>query len=131
MWSVDFFRCEFIPQSLISDHDPLFRFHRWRANLRILQIREIKTVPDVPLSHPFVERLIGTIRRELLDQAPFWTSTDLERKLSDFMRYYNRERTHRALGGKPPVPSAKAVADIHSVTWQRLCRGLYQLPFAA
>jgi hypothetical protein len=124
-------RCEFIPQSLSSDHDPLFRFHRWRANLRILQIREIKTVPDVPLSHPFVERLIGTIRRELLDQAPFWTSTDLERKLSDFMRYYNRERTHRALGGKPPVPSARAVADIHSVTWQRLCRGLYQLPFAA
>jgi len=66
-------RCEFIPQSLSSDHDPLFRFHRWRANLRILQIREIKTVPDVPLSHPFVERLIGTIRRELLDQAPFST----------------------------------------------------------
>jgi len=124
-------RCEFIPQSLSSDHDPLFRFHRWRANLRILQIREIKTVPDVPLSHPFVERLIGTIRRELLDQAPFWTSADLERKLSDFMRYYNRERTHRALGGKPPMPSAKTIADIHSVTWQRLCRGLYQLPFAA
>jgi len=44
LWSVDFFRCEFIPQSLSSDHDPLFRFHRWRANLRILQIREIKTV---------------------------------------------------------------------------------------
>ena len=131
LWSVDFFRCEFIPQSLSSDHDPLFRFHRWRANLRILQIREIKTVPDVPLSHPFVERLIGTIRRELHHQAPFWTSADLERKLSDFMRYYNRERTHRALGGKPPMPSAKTIADIHSVTWQRLCRGLYQLPFAA
>jgi transposase InsO family protein len=131
LWSVDFLRCESIPQSLSSDHDPLFRFHRWRANLRILQIREIKTVPDVPLSHPFVERLIGTIRREFLDQAPFWTSTDLERKLSDFMRYYNRERTHRALGGKPPAPSAKAVADIHSVTWQSHCRGLYQLPFSA
>jgi transposase InsO family protein len=79
----------------------------------------------------FVERLIGTIRRELLDHTPFWTSTDLERKLSDFMRYYNRERTHRALDGKPPVPSAKAVANIHSATWQRLCRGLYQLPFTA
>jgi hypothetical protein len=131
LWSVDFGRCECIPQSLSFDDDPLCAFHRWRANLGILQIREIKTVPDVPLSHPFVERLIGTIRRELLDQAPFWTSTDLERKLSDFMRYYNRERTHRALGGKPPVPSAKAVADIRSVTWQRLCRGLYQLPFAA
>jgi transposase InsO family protein len=124
-------RSESVPQSLSSDHDPLFLFHRWRANLRILQIREIKSVPYVPLSHPFVERLIGTIRRELLDQAPYWTSTDLERKLSDFMRYYNRERTHRALGGNPPVPSARAVADIRSVMWQSHCRGLYQLPFAA
>jgi putative transposase len=88
-------------------------------------------VPDVPRSHPFVERLIGTIRREFLDQVPFWTSTDLERKLSDFMRYYNRERTHRALGGNLPVPSARAIANIHSVTWRSHCRGRYQLPSAA
>jgi len=129
--SVDFFRCESVPQSLSSDHDPLFLFHRWRANLRILQIREIKSVPYVPLSHPFVERLIGTIRREFLDQVPYWTSTDLERKLSDFTHYYNRERAHRALGGNPPVPSAKGIANIHSVTWQSHCRRLYQLPSAA
>jgi hypothetical protein len=40
--------------------DPLYRFHQWQANLRILEVTEIKTVPYVPLSHPFVERLIGT-----------------------------------------------------------------------
>jgi putative transposase len=74
------------PQRLSIDRDPLFQFHRWRANLRVLRIREIKSVPEVPMSHPFVERLIGTVRRELLDQVPFWTSTDLERKLSDFAR---------------------------------------------
>jgi len=119
------------PRSLSSDHDPLFLFHRWRANLRILQIREIKSVPHVPLSRPFVERLIGTIRREFLDQVPFWTSTDLQRKLSDFMRYYNLERTHRVLGGKPPVPSARAVASIHSATWRSHCRGLCHRPCAA
>lgn len=32
-------------------HDPLFEFHRWKANLRILDVTEIKTVPHVPLSH--------------------------------------------------------------------------------
>jgi hypothetical protein len=65
------------PKYLSSDHDPLYRFHQWRANLRVLQVREIKTVPYVPLSHPFVERMIGTIRREYLDQTLFWTAGDL------------------------------------------------------
>ena len=49
-----------MPKCLNSDHDPLFLFERWRANLRILEIDEIKTVAYVPLSHPFVERLIGS-----------------------------------------------------------------------
>jgi hypothetical protein len=49
-------------------------------------VTEIKTVPYVPRSHPFVERLIGTIRRECLDRTLFWTANDLERKLLDFQR---------------------------------------------
>jgi putative transposase len=48
-----------LPRRLSSDHDPLFRFHRWRANLRTLEVEEIKSIPYVPMSHPFVERLIG------------------------------------------------------------------------
>ena len=47
---------------LSSDHDPLFEYHRLQANLRILDVEEVKSVPNVPVSHPFVERLIGTIR---------------------------------------------------------------------
>jgi len=49
-----------MPKYLSSDNDPLYRFHQWQANLRILEVTEIKTIPYVPLSHPFVERLIGT-----------------------------------------------------------------------
>jgi len=66
---------------LSSDHDPLYRSDRWQANLRILEVSEIKTVPYVPWSHPFVERLIGTLRRECLDRTLFWTTADLENKL--------------------------------------------------
>src|SRR6516165_6159620 len=72
-----------LPRYLSLDHDPLYRFHQWQANLRVLEVTEIKTVPYVPLSHPFVERLIGTIRREYLDRTPFWTTADLETKLFD------------------------------------------------
>jgi hypothetical protein len=63
-------------QNLSSDHDPLYRFHQWQANLRVLEVKEIKTVPYVPLSHPFVERLIGTVRREYLDRTLFWTTAE-------------------------------------------------------
>jgi putative transposase len=69
------------PRYLSSDNNPLFLFHRWNANLRILDVIEVKTMPYVPLSHPFVERLIGTVRREYLDQVPFWSARDLQRKL--------------------------------------------------
>jgi len=57
-----------LPKYLSSDHDPLYRFHQWEANLRVLGVTEIKTVLYTPWSHPFVERLIGTIRRECLDR---------------------------------------------------------------
>jgi putative transposase len=76
-----------VPRHLCTNHDPLFEAHRWMANLRILEIDEIKTVPHVPLSHPFVERLVGTMRREFLDHVLFWNARDLERKLGDFQAY--------------------------------------------
>ena len=94
-----------------TDHDPLFEAHRWTANLRILEIEEIKTVP-MPLSHPFVERLIGTVRREFLDQVLFWNARDLERKLADFQTYYNAARSHALLQGHTP----SAFAGGHTVT---------------
>jgi transposase InsO family protein len=54
-----------MPRYLSSDNDPLYRFHQWQTNLRILEVAEIKSVPYVPPSHPFVERLIGTVRRSI------------------------------------------------------------------
>ena len=122
------------PSSLSSDHDRLYECPRWQANLRILDVEEIKTVPYAPLSHPFVERLIGTIRRECLDRPFFWTAADLETKLLEFQRYYNGYRAHGALAGKPPESTADQDgprASLHSYRWQAHCRGLYQTPIAA
>jgi hypothetical protein len=61
-----------MPKHLSSDHDPLYRFGQWQANLRILEVTEIKTVPYVPLSHPFVERLIGTFVENNKMQSILW-----------------------------------------------------------
>jgi putative transposase len=124
-----------LPKHVSTDHDPLFRFHRWLANLRVLEIDEVKSVPYVPVSHPFIERLIGTIRREYLDRVFFWNAVDLARKLDDFRTYYNAYRVHRALDGVTPAQRADAPspasAKLASYAWKQHCRGLFQTPMPA
>jgi putative transposase len=124
-----------LPKHLSTDHDPLFRFHRWLANLRVLEIEQIKSVPYVPVSHPFIERLIGTIRREVLDQMFFWNALDLPRKLDAFRCYYNEQRVHRSLGGTTPAQRAGALApapaSLDYYGWRQYCDGLFQIPVAA
>ena len=39
------------PKHLRTDRDPLFRFHRWLANLRVIEVRQVKSVPYIPISH--------------------------------------------------------------------------------
>jgi transposase InsO family protein len=82
---------------------------------------------------PFVERLIGTIRREYLDVALFWTAVDLESKLSEFRDYYNLHRSHAGRAGKTPEepPEVNACATLQSYRWRGHCRGLFHTPIAA
>lgn len=124
-----------LPRHLSSDHDPLFRFHRWLANLRLLEVYEIKTIPDTPRSHAFVERLIGTIRREFLDRTLFRGQSDLERKLEGYQEYYNRHRCRTGLARLTPAQSSgappPAATRFDSYRWRQHCYGLFQRPAAA
>ena len=116
---------------LSSDNDPLYRFHGWQANLRVRSTTEVKTVLYVPMSHPYIERLIGTLRRECLDRMLFWSARDLEQKLSDFQDFYNSHRAHASLGGRIPICARTHVATLNHYRWKEHCRGLYQTPIAA
>jgi len=87
------------------------------------------------MSHPFVERLIATVRREFLDHVLFWNSLDLDRKLAAFQSYYNSVRVHASLNGNTPMEAGGESnirrANISHFTWQSHCRGLVHLPIAA
>jgi putative transposase len=124
-----------VPKYLSSDNDPLFTYHRWEANLRSLEIDEVKAVPYTPTSHPFVERLIGSVRRELLAQVFFWNTVDLERKLRGFQVYFNQARTHLSLDGNTPFEIGRDVitrgATLRNYDWEKHCGGLFELPMAA
>ena len=114
-----------LPKHISTDHDPLFRFHRWHANLRVCEIDEIKSVPYVPRSHPFVERLTGTLRREYLERVFFWNAIDLIRKLTAFRDDYNGHRVHRSLDGTAPDHttglSIRTPVTFENDTWRRHC----------
>jgi putative transposase len=113
----------------------LFRLHRWLANLRVFEIEKIKSAPYVPLSHPFIERLIRTIRHEYLDRVFFWNAVDLARRLGEFRDCYNEHRVHRSLDGTTPAQGAGtaclAPTAFDQFSWRQHCRGLFNTPIAA
>ncbi len=120
------------PQRISTDNDPLFQYHRWKANLRVLEIEEVKSLPYVPMSHPFVESLIGSVRRELLDQTFFWTAADLANKLRTYQAYYNEHRYHSGRDGATPADSKPGnVIDLSNYRWEKYRRAPFQLPVAA
>jgi hypothetical protein len=88
------------PDRISKDNDPLFQYRQWKANLSILEIEEIKSLPYIPMSHPFVERLIGSVRRELLDQTFFWTKApDLRIRQGQGKRERTRKTYYQSIYG--------------------------------
>jgi transposase InsO family protein len=60
-------------------------------------ITEVLIVPKSPWQNPYVERLIGSIRRECLDQAMLFHEQHVQRLLTNYLTYYHQWRTHLSL----------------------------------
>ena len=123
-----------LPQRISTDNDPLFKFKRWEANLRILEIEQIKSVPYTPISHPFVERLIRTIREELLNHVLVWNSSDFQKKLDAYKDFFNQYRAHSGIDAMTPENKSlgnQKVLSLNNYKWEKHLRGLVQLPAAA
>ncbi len=126
-----------LPKHLSSDNDPLFKFHQWQANLRILEIDEIKSIPYTPVSHPFIERVFGSIRQEFLDHTLFWNERDLRKKLNKYKNYYNNTRGHSSLDQLTPNQrsehpyTTRDVENLSAYRWQSHCSGIFHTPIAA
>jgi putative transposase len=67
-------------------------------------ISEVVCAPSCPWQNPYVERLIGSLRRECLDHVIVVGEAHVRRVLAFYSGYYQRARTHLALEKNAPVP---------------------------
>jgi transposase InsO family protein len=90
------------PRYLLRDRGGIYG-EVFRRRAKSLDIDEILTAPRSPWQIPYVERLIGSIRRECLDHVVILNERHLKRLLSDYFDYYHRWRTHRSLDMDAPA----------------------------
>jgi transposase InsO family protein len=97
------FPFETAPRYLIRDRDSVYGAEVRRC-LQHLGIEEVIIAPRSPWQNPFAERLIGTLRRELLDHVIVLNEAHLRKLMGSFLVYYHDCRVHQALGGNAPNP---------------------------
>lgn len=99
------FPFDMAPRFLLRDRDAIYG-NCFRQRIRNMGIDEVLTAPRSPWQNPYVERLIGSIRRECLDHVIVFNEDQLHRILGEYFEYYHRARTHLSLDRNAPVPRA-------------------------
>jgi transposase InsO family protein len=93
---VEAFPWDSAPRFLLRDRDSIYGEYFFRR-VKNMGIDQVVIAARSPWQNPFVERLIGSIRRECLDHTIVLSERHLRRLLKDYFRYYHRWRTHQAL----------------------------------
>ncbi len=89
------------PRYLLHDRDPVFT--DVASTIGAMRIHEIVTAPRSPWQNAYVERLIGSIRRECLDHVIVLSAAGLRRVIADYVAYYMNTRTHLSLDRDAPA----------------------------
>jgi putative transposase len=100
---VEAFPDDTAPTYLLRDRDGVYG-EPFARRVERLGIREVLTAPRAPWQNPFVERVIGSIRRECLDHFLILNEAHLRRLLRDYIGYYNTVRPHQSLDNNSPQP---------------------------
>ena len=89
------------PRYLLHDRDAVFA--AVGTTVTGMNIQAVRTAPRSPWQNAYVERVIGSIRRECLDHVIIFSVAGLHRVLADYVVYYMGSRTHLALGKDAPT----------------------------
>ena len=102
------------PRYLLRDRDGVYGAE-FRGRLHNMGIEEVLTAPRSPWQSPYVERLIGSIRRDCLDHVVVMSEEHLRRLLKRYFAYYHGSRTHLSLAMDCPCPRPEQSPEIGEV----------------
>ena len=91
------------PRYLLRDRDRIFG-DEFTQRLKDMGIQEVLSAPRSPWQRAYIERLIGTLRRECLDHVIVFHEASLYRHVKSFLAYYHESRTHLSLAKDTPEP---------------------------
>ena len=98
---VEAFPWDTAPKYLLRDGDGIYG-DTFVSAVKSLGIEGLRSAPHSPWQNPFVERIIGSIRRECTDHVIVLNERHLRRLLTGYFEYYHRSRTHLSLDKDPP-----------------------------
>ena len=107
---VEAFPWDTAPRYLLRDRDKIFGAI-FRHRVHTLDMREVLIAPRSPWQNPYVERLIGSIRRECLNHVIVINERHLKKLLRAYFIYYHKARTHLALDKQCPEPRSVESPD--------------------
>jgi len=108
------------PRYLLRDRDRIFG-HEFVEQVKVMGIKQVLSAPRSPWQRAYVERLVGSIRRECLDHFIVFDERSLRRTLTAYCAYYHDWRTHLSLGKDAPQsrriqpPAAGEVVELPEV----------------
>ena len=91
------------PKYLLRDRDGIYG-PEFRCRAGALGLEEVRIAPRSPWQSPYVERLIGSVRRECPDHVIVLNQAHLYGLLKSYFAYYHRSRTHLGLDKDAPEP---------------------------
>ena len=123
--TVEAFPKDTTPRYLLRDRDKIYGCN-FRQRIKGMGIEEDLTAPGSPWQRPFVERLIGSVRRDCLDHVIVLGERNLRRILKSYFQYYHQTRTHLSLAKDAPEPRAIQPLKMGAVVKYLEVRGLHR-----
>jgi len=116
------------PKYLLRDRDKIFG-HEFVHRVEMMGIKQVLISARSPWQNPYVERVIGSIRRECLDHTIVINEKHLRRVLREYFKYYHGSRTHLGLEKDCPEPRSVESPDFGSIHSEPMVGGLHHRYF--